>query len=112
MANPVVYFEIIGKDANRLYDFYGDNFGWTLPTGDGPVNYRHVEGATLPGGIGEEPDGDSRVTVYVQVPDLQAALDRAGHLGATTLLPLSDVGNVSIALFSDPAGNVVGLLQG
>jgi uncharacterized protein len=112
MAHPVVYFEVIGNDASGLFDFYGSLFGWALPANEGPINYRHVEGANLPGGIGEDPDGENRVTVYVQVPDLQVALDQAERLGGTTLMPPSDVGQVSIALFSDPAGNTVGLIKG
>jgi predicted enzyme related to lactoylglutathione lyase len=111
VANPVVYFEIIGKDAKRLYDFYGGLFGWTLRATGGPVDYRHVEGATLAGGIGEEPDGQPRVSVYVQVPDLQVALDKAEELGGSVLLPPSEMGQVAIALFADPAGNVIGLIK-
>lgn len=112
MGNPVVYFEIIGTSTASLAQFYGDLFGWQLPATGGPIDYRHVQGAGLPGGIGEEPDGAGRVSVYVQVPDLQAALDQAEQLGGTTLMPPSKVGIAEIALFADPAGNVVGLVKG
>jgi uncharacterized protein len=28
MGQPVVHFEIIGKDAKKLRSYYGDLFGW------------------------------------------------------------------------------------
>ena len=36
------------------------------------------------GGVGPSPDGPARVTFYVSVPDLHAALDKIGQLGGTT----------------------------
>ena len=30
MANPVVHFEIMGKDGAALQKFYADLFGWTI----------------------------------------------------------------------------------
>ena len=32
MARPVVHFEVIGKDPDRLRQYYGDLFGWTFDT--------------------------------------------------------------------------------
>ena len=31
MGNPIVHFEIIGKDAARVKAFYSALFGWTIP---------------------------------------------------------------------------------
>ncbi len=28
MAHPVVHFEVVGKDLQKLQSFYGDLFGW------------------------------------------------------------------------------------
>ena len=30
MGNPVVHFEVVGKDAATLTKFYGEAFGWQL----------------------------------------------------------------------------------
>jgi predicted enzyme related to lactoylglutathione lyase len=52
------------------------------------------------------------VTVYVEVDDLGAALQKAESLGATTMMPPTDVpGGPTIAMFRDPAGNVFGMLK-
>jgi len=54
--------------------------------------------------------GDSR-SVYVQVEDPQAALDKAESLGGKTVLPVMTIPNtVTLALFADPEGHVVGLV--
>jgi predicted enzyme related to lactoylglutathione lyase len=30
MANPVIYFEIVGPDSSALRDFYGALFDWEI----------------------------------------------------------------------------------
>jgi predicted enzyme related to lactoylglutathione lyase len=113
MANPIVHFEILGPDAGALQSFYRDLFGWQI-TADNPMNYGIVEKEEggIAGGVAGSPDGAARVTVYAQTDDPQAVLDRAEQLGATTVMPVSDVpGGPTIALFSDPQGNVVGVVK-
>src|SRR5687767_4726166 len=59
------------------------------------------------GGIGE---GAPSVSFYIQVPDLQAALNAVAKGGGATVLPPTEVAPaIFIATFSDPAGNVIGL---
>ena len=58
--------------------------------------------------LGHEPH--NYVTVYVQVDNLQASLDKAGELGGNTIVPPQEVpGMGSFAWFSDPEGNCIGL---
>ncbi len=58
-------------------------------------------------------DGSSVVTVYVEVDDLQAALDHIAELGGQTVMPPMDIpGGPAIAQFTDPAGNRIGLVKG
>jgi uncharacterized protein len=118
LGQPIVHFEIIGKDPARLQKFYGDLFGWSVGEAMGPEmgSYAMVDAASsgIPGGIGTDPSGNNRVTVYAQVPDLQATLDKAVGMGATVLMPPTEIpgGNVTIGMFADPAGNVMGLTKG
>lgn len=52
------------------------------------------------------------VTFYVEVADLAAALKRAGDLGGKTLMePHAVPGGPKIAMFADPDGNTIGLIQ-
>jgi uncharacterized protein len=116
VSEPIVHFEIIGKDATRLQTFYRELFGWKI--GDPAPEFGHyglVDGDSsgLAGGIGQSPDGKSQVTVYVQVPDLQATLDRAVANGGSVVMPPTEIPNVvTLAQFADPDGNVIGLIKG
>ncbi|MDQ3328434.1 MAG: VOC family protein [Chloroflexota bacterium] len=118
MANPVTWFEIIGKDALALQKFYGDVFNWKLsPPQPEMGNYSMVdeEGHGIGGGIGaggDEDGGDTRVTIYIEVDDPQAYLDKVTQAGGTMLMPVTNVTEgVTIAMFADPEGHVIGLLQ-
>ena len=48
---------------------------------------------------------------YVQVDDVQAYLDKAGTLGAKTLVPPVKIPTGTFAWLADPDGNTVGLWQ-
>ena len=116
MGNPVIHFEVLGKDAAALQGFYSEIFDWKIDASN-PMNYGMIsptEGdGGIGGGVGPSQDGKSFVTFYVQVDDLQAALDKAEKLGGKTAMPPMDVpGGPSIAQFTDPQGNTVGLVKG
>ena len=115
MGRPVAFFEIISTDAERARSFYCDLFGWSAPA-DQDGGYALVDtgaGETaIGGGIGRaEGPGEAGVKIYVQVEDLEQALERATALGGKTLVEPSplpgDYGR--FAVFADPDGNPVGL---
>jgi uncharacterized protein len=114
MANPVAWFEVSGPDAGALQRFYAQAFGWKIDANN-PMNYGMVEAQEggIGGGVGPSPDGEPSVVFYVAVSDLQAALDKVGELGGTTVTPPMDVPDgPTIAFFTDPAGNRIGLMKG
>jgi predicted enzyme related to lactoylglutathione lyase len=120
MGQPVVHFEIIGKDAERLQTYYSELFGWEIAS-DNTMNYGVVQregnvnadGVGIGGGIGAGPDGYAgHVTVYVEVPDLEAALAKAESLGGSRMMgPEQVLEDVEIGLFNDPEGHVVGVVK-
>jgi len=113
MAHPVVHWEIGGRDLGGLREFYGKAFGWRIA--DAGPNYALVEaaGGGIGGGIMQTSDQmPPYVTVYVQVVDLRTALSEIGALGGTTLVEPTVINDMSsFALFRDPEGNIVGLLE-
>jgi predicted enzyme related to lactoylglutathione lyase len=114
VPNPIVHFEIIGEDAPKLQRFYADLFDWKIDA-DNEWQYGMVDtggNGGINGGVGGDMGGGKRVTIYAQVDDLQEYLDKAASLGGTVLMPVTDMGEVVIAMFSDPAGNVTGLVKG
>jgi predicted enzyme related to lactoylglutathione lyase len=114
MAAPVIRFEIMGGKGKQLEEFYGDLFGWKIDSNN-PMMYGMVDTGThggINGGVGPSQEG-KRVSVYVQVEDLDVALAKAEKLGGKTILPASQVpGGPKLAMFADPAGNVTGLVLG
>ena len=113
MAHPVTHFEVLGKDAKKLQDFYSSAFGWKIDAAN-PMNYGIIEaeGSGIGGGVGPGPDGQSHVTFYVEAADLKAALDKIEGLGGKTIMPPGKPpGGPEIALFADPEGHVIGLVK-
>ena len=54
MGQPVVHFEVVGKDGEGLRNYYSELFGWELGDPIGPTNYAVVprEGNTNSEGAG------------------------------------------------------------
>jgi uncharacterized protein len=115
MGNPVVWFEVMGKEGPKLRSFYGDLFGWTFDEVEG-MDYGMVEGGDggVGGGVGTAPEGaPSYQTFYVGVDDVQAALDKAESLGGSkTVGPMDLPMGGTIAMFTDPEGHLIGLFKG
>ena len=109
MANPVVHWEIGGRDLEKLGWFYGELFGWQ-PQPAGP-DYRLVE-ASPPGIGGGLIEMEPHVTIYVLVADADATLQRVRDLGGKVLrTPERVPGFGRFAVFEDIEGNVVGLFE-
>jgi predicted enzyme related to lactoylglutathione lyase len=112
MGNPVTWFEVVGKDGAALQKFYSEAFGWELQ--DAGMGYGMLtepeEG--IGGGVGQAPDGPGHVTFYVQVDDPQSALDKIEGLGGKTIMPVTEMEMVTLALIADPEGLVVGIVKG
>jgi predicted enzyme related to lactoylglutathione lyase len=122
MGQPVVHFEVIGKDGEKLRSYYSELFGWEFGDPIGPTNYAVVQrdgntnadGVGIGGGVGTVPEGyGGHVTFYVEVPDVEAALAKAEGLGGTRMMGPDKVpeANIEIALFTDPEGHVIGLVK-
>lgn len=115
MPNPVVHFEVLGKDAKALQGFYAKVFSWPMESVMDTYAMVRPEGEQgIAGGVGStmSPDTPGHSTFYVEVEDLQATLDAVEAAGGSTVQPPMDVPNgPSIALFRDPDGNLVGLVK-
>ena len=120
MGQPVVHFEVIGTDGEKLQSYYSELFGWEIDANN-PMNYglvqregnTNADGVGIGGGIGGGMEGyDGHVTFYVEVPDLEAALGKAESLGGTRMMgPNKVMDQVEIGLFTDPEGHVIGVVK-
>ncbi len=67
MGQPVIHFEILGKDADKTQSYYSELFGWEIealpfenPTQYGLVERdgnTNAEGIGIGGGVGGAPEG-------------------------------------------------------
>jgi uncharacterized protein len=124
MGQPVVHFEVIGTDGEKLQQYYAELFGWKIDTNNPyPGGYGYVardgntnrEGVGIAGGVaaGPSPDYAGHVTFYVEVPDVEAALAKAERLGGTRVFGPDPVpgATVEIGQFTDPEGHLIGLTK-
>jgi predicted enzyme related to lactoylglutathione lyase len=123
MPQPVVHFEIIGKDPEALRRYFGALFGWECDTPSpvsnevsDPDQYGFVDlistedGTGIRGGIGGGPQRTAQALFYVAVPDVEAALKRAEELGGTrTMGPAASPTGLVVGQFTDPEGNLLGV---
>ena len=111
-ARPVVHWEMEAIDPERQRAFYAELFNWNI--GDGYI-------MEIPAGIGGPEPGPaghirgserSGLTLYIQVADLRASLDRSVSLGATIVAEPFDLpAGPTLAGIRDPEGNPVMLVQ-
>jgi predicted enzyme related to lactoylglutathione lyase len=121
MGQPVVHFEVIGKDGDKLRSYYSDLFGWEFDSNN-PMNYGVVaresnlspDGIGIGGGVAGGPEGyDGHVTFYVGVDDVGAALEKAESLGGTRVFGPDEVmDGLVLGQFTDPEGHLIGLVKG
>jgi predicted enzyme related to lactoylglutathione lyase len=123
MPQPVVHFEVVGKDPTRLRKYFGDLFGWQfdLPSPvaqevSAPDDYGFVnlitseDGTGIRGGVGGGPGYESHAVFYVGVPNVEAALQRAEALGGTRVMgPATSPNGLVVGHFTDPEGTLMGV---
>ena len=109
MTHPVVHFEIGCRDSAKTQEFYKQLFDWKISV-LGPAAMIAAESGGIAGHItalGHEPQ---RYTIfYVGVDDVAAYLEKAGRLGAKTLVGPIEIPTGTFAWMQDPEGNTVGL---
>ena len=113
MSHAVNWFSIQGPNAHALHQFYKQVFGWAMKPQPGPGDMMMIppEKGGIPGGIGASMNHQPSVAVYVSVGDIDAVFGKIQRSGGRMAMPKTDLpgGMGSIAGFTDPAGNWIGL---
>jgi predicted enzyme related to lactoylglutathione lyase len=112
--HPVVWFEVLGRDGEKLQRYYADLFGWEVKA-DGPGKYGEVKAGAkgIGGGIAAQYPGTRPwVTFYVAANDVGATLAKAERLGGKVVMPARRIPDgPEIAAFEDPEGHIIGLVH-
>jgi predicted enzyme related to lactoylglutathione lyase len=112
--NPApAWFDISTPDADRARRFYQELFGWPVHAIDQTYALVGDHDGQPNGGIGQAGPGSPYVGIvmYFQVDDVDGALACAVELGGTRVMDPVDTPFSRIATFTDPDGNLVGLLS-
>ncbi|HEX3675724.1 MAG TPA: VOC family protein [Rhizomicrobium sp.] len=103
MSAPIVFFDIAGPDAAALKAFYAGVFGWGIDGNNA------IDTGALKGTLRQDP---AEKIIYLGVPDIDAALAQIISAGGAVAMPRTVIPKVvTFALFTDPAGNRMGLVE-
>ena len=112
MPAPIVFFDIAGTELAKQAAFYKAVFGWEIaPDGSFSVPVAAPLHATLRVERADHGPVAERV-IYIGVQDITASLGQVTAHGGAVVLPRLEVPGVTVvALFTDPAGNRMGLVE-
>jgi predicted enzyme related to lactoylglutathione lyase len=115
VGNPVVQWQIVAKEPEKLTKFYGGLFGWKVDTSNA-LGYRAIDtasGGGINGGVWPSPpEGHNLVQLFVEVDDVDAYIAKATALGASVIVPKSELPDGdALAIVLDPAGLSFGLYR-
>ena len=115
MGKPVVFWELLSKEPEKVSAFYEKIFGWKVQHVP-ELNYRLVETGGqggINGGIlkPERPEPwPGNMTVYIDVDDLASYREQIRAAGGKILIDEQEVpGMGAYTLFTDPDGRMMGL---
>jgi predicted enzyme related to lactoylglutathione lyase len=114
-GNPVVHWELMSKEPQKVAAFYAKVFDWKVDHRP-ELNYRVVDtkaGAGINGGI-IKPDREGpwpgNMLLYIAVDDLAAYRRKVVEAGGKIHIEEQQVpGMGAFSLFTDPEGRMMGL---
>jgi predicted enzyme related to lactoylglutathione lyase len=108
---PIVFVDIVGTELPKQAQFYREVFGWKIGADGG---FSAPAATPMRGTLRVEDAKKNPIerVIYLGVPDINAALAAVTAHGGKIALPRLEVPGVAIlALFTDPAGNRMGLVE-
>lgn len=106
------YLQIPAVDVEQSAAFYAHNFGWTLRGSPAHRSFSDASGELIGAFIsGRAIALEPGLLPYIYVQGLDAALARIAASGGKVVTAPYPEGDLWVATFSDPAGNVIGLWQ-
>ena len=106
------YVHIPTTNPSASAAFYSGVFGWRMQGDPDRPSFEdgggQVIGHLMPG---EAVAPDAGIVPYVYVERLEETVDRVATYGGAVVKPIYPEGDVRVALFRDPAGNLVGAWQ-
>ncbi len=115
MAHKIVHWELMGPDGAKMAEFYRNVFEWSMEAVPGFGEYHMIQPdqSGVGGAVGQgSEEMPQYFTMYVEVDDIDAHLGKIEEAGGKTLVPRTVIPDMVIfGMFTDPAGNIVGLVE-
>jgi uncharacterized protein len=112
-TGKICYVEIPATDISESAEFYQLVFGWQIrQRDDGSIAFDDTVGQVSGTWITSRPPSTAPgLTVYIMVADIAATIEAILAEGGAIVQPVNPEEQEASALFSDPAGNVLGVYQ-
>ena len=110
----ISYVQIPAADADESADFYETVFGWNIRRRDGGrIAFDDTTGEVSGVWLTDRPPSvEPGLLMYMNVEDVQRALEKIVEAGGEIVTPLTPQGEgEAFATFRDPAGNVLGVFH-
>ena len=115
-VGALTWNDLMSPDIPAAAEFYRALFGWGISEIEGAEGryWSITNDGRINGGIMPTPEGGHPVwNLYFAVEDADAAVAKAGELGASTIMGATDVPNgTRFAILSDPTGAVFSIAAG
>jgi predicted enzyme related to lactoylglutathione lyase len=115
MGQPVMRWQMLARDPEKLTAFYATLFGWRV-NADNAMGYRTIDTGSergIQGGVWPVgPEGQPLVQLFVEVDDVPACVARVKQLGGDVIIPpqvLPDGDEMAVVL--DTEGLSLGLMK-
>lgn len=111
--NPVIFWELGAKNAQKLCEFYAHLFDWQIEVKSEDYHLLHTGAGGIDGGVCPARDSKARRPIlYALVDDLHRYLYRAVERGGRVSSPIRETdGGAGSAILQDVEGNPFGLLK-
>jgi predicted enzyme related to lactoylglutathione lyase len=114
MIGKISYVQIPAANVGRSADFYETVFGWNIRRREGgQIAFDDAAGEVSGTWLTERPPSSQPgLLIYINVEDVQRALQKIVDAGGEIVTPLTPQGEgEAFATFRDPAGNVLGVFH-
>jgi len=112
-AGKLSYVQVPALDVHISAAFYVALFGWqVMGGGEDHLSFSDASGEIIGAWVtGRPPSGEPGILPYVYVDRIEETLARVEELGGRVVRPVYAEGELLVATFRDPAGNVIGAWQ-
>jgi predicted enzyme related to lactoylglutathione lyase len=108
----ISYLRIPSTDPRASAAFYEAVFGWKVDADREDPSFEDGTGHVIGHIHGDmEVAGEAGIRPYVYVESVEATLERITSNGGTVVTPPYPEGDLTVAVFRDPADNVLGIWQ-